>query len=85
MDPSTLDDGGILEKLDSFEEIFEVQSYDLQFMRNACKKVGIKAGGDMEQCSKRLWQIRGLSPEVYLDPAFGLVPTRGGKRNSGFR
>ena len=85
VDPSTLDDGGILEKLDSFEEIFEVQSYDLQFMRNACKKVGIKAGGDMEQCSKRLWQIRGLSPEVYLDPAFGLVPTRGGKRNSGFR
>ena len=85
VDPATLDDGGLLESLDSLEDVYAVQSFDLQYLRNACKKVGIKAGGDMEQCSARLWKIKGLSPDVYLDPSFGLMPTRGGKRNAGFR
>ena len=85
VDPATLDDGGLLASLDSLEDVYAVQSFDLRYLRNACKKVGIKAGGDMEQCSARLWKIKGLSPDVYLDPSFGLVPTRGGKRNAGFR
>ena len=41
-----------------------------------------KAGGDLEQCTARLLKIQGLKPEVYLDPAFGLIPTRNNRRNA---
>jgi len=85
VDPATLDDGGLFEALDTLEDKFAIQEYGLEKIRNACKKARIKAGGDLEQCSARLLKIKGLKPEVYLDPAFGLIPTRNNRRNTYYR
>ena len=82
VDPATLDDGGLFEALDTLPDKFAIQEYGLEKIRNACKKARIKAGGDLEQCTARLLKIRGLKPEVYLDPAFGLIPTRNNRRNA---
>ena len=82
VDPATLDDGGLFSALDSLEDVFAIQEYGLEKIRNACKKARIKAGGDLEQCTARLLKIQGLKPEVYLDPAFGLIPTRNNRRNA---
>ena len=80
VDPATLDDGG------SWPIHAAGQVRDpgpcLEKIRNACKKARIKAGGDLEQCTARLLKIQGLKPEVYLDPAFGLIPTRNNRRNA---
>jgi hypothetical protein len=83
VDPGTLDDGGLLAELDRLEDRFVIQEYGLDFIRNACKKAGIKAGGDLEQCTARLLKIQGLEPAVYLNPEFGLIPVRNGRRNAG--
>ena len=82
VDPATLDDGGLFEALDTLPDKFAIQEYGLEKIRNACKKARIKAGGDLEQCTARLLKIQGLKPEVYLDPAFGLIPTRNNRRNA---
>ena len=82
VDPATLDDGGLFEALDALPDKFAIQEYGLEKIRNACKKARIKAGGDLEQCTARLLKIQGLKPEVYLDPAFGLIPTRNNRRNA---
>lgn len=82
VDPATLDDGGLFEALDTLPDKFAIQEYGLEKIRNACKKARIKAGGDLEQCTDRLLKIQGLKPEVYLDPAFGLIPTRNNRRNA---
>ena len=82
VDPATLDDGGLFEALDTLPDKFAIQEYGLEKIRNACKKARIKAGGDLEQCTARLMKIQGLKPELYLDPAFGLIPTRNNRRNA---
>mmetsp|Transcript_13383 Transcript_13383/g.41405 ORF Transcript_13383/g.41405 Transcript_13383/m.41405 type:complete len:174 (-) Transcript_13383:85-606(-) len=82
VDVETLDDGGLLAQLDGLSDRFAIQQFGLEQARNACKKAGIKAGGDLEQVTDRLLKIQGVKPEVYLDPAMGLVPTRAGKRNA---
>ena len=82
VDPATLDDGGLFEALDALPDKFAIQEYGLEKIRNACKKARIKAGGDLEQCTARLLKIQGLKPEVYLDPAFGLIPARNNRRNA---
>ena len=82
VDTDTLDDGGLLADLGGLADVFAVQTYGLDFIRNACKKAGIKAGGNLDQCAARVWKLKGLTEAQYKDPALGLVPTRGGRRNA---
>merc|ERR1719183_3509299 len=41
VDPATLDDGGLLAALDDVADVFAIQEYGLDAIRNACKKAGI--------------------------------------------
>ncbi|KAJ1448256.1 hypothetical protein M885DRAFT_539777 [Pelagophyceae sp. CCMP2097] len=84
-DPNQIDDGGILGRLGTYASVLDVQEEPFDFLRAACKKAGVKAGGNLDQLSARLFAMQGLTPKQWLEPARGLISTRDGARNDSFR